>query len=135
MAGEKSLVHLAAGEAPDPERLTGIMAHEPIVQEYIPSTAEYIIGALYYWLAASGRQEEIDCDYDLGVGTHSLHGELRHLLSIVRTDSPLVAKPPVTRRAREILTSCLREPNFDYLSLDDPGPFVRGLRNELSKGR
>ncbi|WP_324663344.1 carboxylate--amine ligase [Haloarcula sediminis] len=226
MAVEKSLTHLAAGEAPDPEALTATMGHEPIVQEYIPSTAEYMIGALYdhgeplamfqhrqirgdtyaggggvyresvaipelatvaralldeldwhglacieymrheetgefylteinprmwqslpstvragadfplyYWLAAGGRQEEIDCDYELGVGTHSLHGELRHLLSIVRSDSSVVAKPPVTRRAREILVSCLREPNFDYLALDDPGPFVQGLRNELSRLR
>ncbi|WP_262175373.1 ATP-grasp domain-containing protein [Haloarcula laminariae] len=223
MTVEKSLTHLAAGEAPDAEALSGAMGHEPIVQEYIPSTAEYMIGALYdhgeplamfqhrqirgdtyaggggvyresvaipeleaaaralldeldwhglacieymrheetgefylteinprmwqslpstvragadfplyYWLAARGREDEIDCSYDLGVGTHSLHGELRHLLSIVRTDSSVVAKPPITRRAREILVSCLREPNFDYLTLDDPGPFIRGVRNELS---
>lgn len=226
MAVEKSLTHLAAGEAPDPQQLSEKMGHEPIVQEYIPSTSEYMIGALYdhgeplamfqhrqirgntyaggggvyresvaipeleavaralldeldwhglacieymrheetgefvlteinprmwqslpstvwagadfplyYWLAATGQQDRIDCDYDLGVGTHSLHGELRHLASIFQIDSPLVEKPPARRRAREILTSCLREPNFDYLALDDPRPFVRGVRNELSRIR
>jgi len=226
MGVDKSLTHLAAGETPDVEQLSEDMSHEPIVQEYIPWTAEYMIGALYdhgeplamfqhrqirgdtyaggggvyresvaipeleavaralldeldwhglacieymrheetgefvlteinprmwqslpstvwagadfplyYWLAAAGKQDKVDCDYELGVGTHSLHGELQHLLSIFRTDSPLVAKPSVTRRAREILTSCLREPNFDYLALDDPRPFVQGLRNELSKIR
>jgi len=222
IAVEKSLTHLPAGESADSATLSETMAHEPIVQEYIPSTAEYMIGALYdhgeplatfqhrqirgdtyvggggvyresaaipeleavaralldeldwhglacieymrheetgefvlteinprmwqslpstvragadfplyYWRAATGQQDRIDCDYELGVGTHSLHGELKHLLSIFRKDSPLVATPPATQRAREILTSCLREPNFDYLSLDDPRPFVQGIRNKL----
>ena len=220
---EKSLIHLPAGESADSAALSETMAHEPIVQESNPSTAEYMVSAvydhgeplalfqhrqirgdtyaggggvyresaaipeleavaralldeldwhglacieymcheetgefvltelnprmwqslpstvragadfpLYYWRAATGRQDRIDCDYELGVGTHSLHGELKHLLSLFRTDSPLVATPPATRRAREILASCLREPNFDYLSLDDPRPFVQGIRNKLS---
>jgi len=226
IAVEKQLTHLDAGEAPDAAALYERMGHEPIVQEYVPSSSEYMIGALYdhgeplamfqhrqirgdsytggggvyresvaipeleavaralldeldwhglacieymrheetgefvltelnprmwqslpstvragadfpqyYWLAATGRRDRIDPEYDLGVGSHSLHGELRHLLSIVRTDSPIVAKPSVKRRAWEILASCLREPNFDYFALDDPRPFVQGAWNELSGRR
>lgn len=221
---EKQLTHLGAGEAPDIAALSEQMGHEPIVQEYIPWSSEYMIGALYdhgeplaifqhrqirgdsytggggvyresvaipelesvarallgelnwhglacieymrheetgefvltelnprmwqslpstvragadfplyYWLAATGRSDCIDPEYELGVGSHSLYGELRHLMSIIQTDSPIVAKPSIKRRAWEILTSCLREPNFDYLTLDDPRPFIQGAWNELSK--
>jgi len=223
---EKSITHLAAGEKPDRAALREEMGHEPIVQEYIPSSEEYMIGALYdhgeplamfqhrqirgdsytggggvyrksvdipelgavagslldeldwhglacieymrhdetgefvltevnprmwqslpstvraganfplyYWLAATGQQDAIDCEYDVGVGTHLLHGELSHLLSVFAGDSPIVPKPSVTGTARDIAASCLREPNFDYLSLDDPGPFLRGVLNKVSKSQ
>ncbi len=223
IAVEKSLTHLDAGEQPDRRALRAAMGHEPIVQEYVPSDAEYLVGALYahgdplalfqhrqvrgdsytggggvyrksvaipeleavardllgeldwhglacieymrheetgefvlteinprmwqslpsavragadfpgyYWLAATDRREAISCDYDIGVGTHLLHGELGHLLSIIREDSPLVAKPSVAKRATEIVASCLGDPNFDYLAMDDPRPFLRGVLNKVS---
>jgi len=178
--------HLLAGETPDNAALVDEMDHEPIVQESIPSTAEYMIGGLYdhgeplatfqhrqirgdtyaggggvyresvaipeldsvartlldeldwhglacieymrheetgefvlteinprtwqsltstvrvgadfplyYWRATMGERDRIDCDYEVGVGTHSLHGELEHLLSIFRNDSPSSLRSPV----------------------------------------
>lgn len=80
---------------------------------------------LYYWLAATGEIDSIDPGYDVGVGCHWLKGELLHALSLFRYDSPLVERPGVPGRLWEIVTSCYRQPRFDYLSLDDPGPFVQ----------
>ena len=45
-------------------------------------------------------------------------------------ESPLVPTPSVPGTVWTILVSCLREPHFDYLSLDDPGPFLRGIANK-----
>lgn len=44
---EKSITHLRADEALDKEALVRKMGHEPIIQEYIPSSHEYLFGALY----------------------------------------------------------------------------------------
>lgn len=219
----KSYTHLAAGERPDADALREAFGHDPLVQEYVPSTAEYMIGALYdhgdplamfqhrqirgdsytggggvyresvdipeladvahslldeldwhglacieymrheetdefvlteinprlwqslasarragaefplyYWYLATGRRDLIDCDYELGVGTHYLYGEVSHLLSILQSDSPNVTRPSIGERTVEILESCLREPSFDYLALDDPWPFVSGVGNVVS---
>jgi len=46
-ATEKSVSHYLPGEELDRDALTERMGHEPIVQEYIPSSAEYVFGALY----------------------------------------------------------------------------------------
>ena len=80
---------------------------------------------LYYWLAATGGIDSIDPGYDVGVGCHWLKGELLHALSLFRYDSPLVDRPGVPGRLWEIVSSCYRQPHFDYLSRDDPGPFVQ----------
>ena len=108
----------------------------PRMWQSLPSTVR--AGAdfpYYYWLAATGRPEAIDADYELGVGTHLLNGELGYLTSVLREESPLVPTPSVPGTALTILASCLREPHFDYLSLDDPGPFLRGIANKvLGKG-
>jgi predicted ATP-grasp superfamily ATP-dependent carboligase len=88
---------------------------------------------LYYWLQATDRADEIDPTYDLGVGTHLLRGELDYLTSVVTDDSPHVSRPSLTGSLAEILVSCALNPNFDYLRLDDPVPFLKGIWNELSK--
>jgi len=77
------------------------------------------------------RADEIDPDYEIGVGSHLLHGEVGYLLSILIDDSPLVQRPSLAGTAWEIAASCLSEPHFDYLNLDDPGPFLQGLRNKV----
>lgn len=82
-----------------------------------------------YWLAATGRLDEIDDSYDLGVGTHLLRGELRYLVSVLREDSPHMPRPSLTASAWQIASSIVREPHFDYFSIDDPAPFLVGLLN------
>jgi len=78
-----------------------------------------------YWKLATGRADTIDPEYDVGVGCHWLKGELLYVLSLFRYDSPFVERPSYLGTAAEILTSCLEQPKFDYLSLDDPKPFVQ----------
>ena len=85
----------------------------------------------WYWLQANGRADEIEPGYELGVGSHLLYGELGYFLSILNEESPLVEKPKLRHAAWEILASCYEQPNFDYLRLDDPGPFVRGVLHLL----
>lgn len=44
---EKTITHVSPEERLDKHQLTRRMGHEPIVQEYIPSSHEYVFGALY----------------------------------------------------------------------------------------
>lgn len=46
-ATAKSVSHYRPGDDLDRGSLTETMGHDPIVQEYIPSSAEYVFGALY----------------------------------------------------------------------------------------
>jgi len=104
----------------------------PRMWQSLPSTVH--AGAdfpWYYWLAASDRTEEIDDDYEMGVGTHFLHGEAGHLASVLTDDSPNVPRPSLAGTAWTIFASVVAEPHFDYLKRDDPGPFVAGVRNVL----
>jgi hypothetical protein len=79
------------------------------------------------------RADEIDATYDLGVGTHLLYGELDYLTSVVTEDSAHVPRPSLSSSLAAVLVSCAMNPHFDYLTLDDPAPFFRGLWNEMSK--
>lgn len=107
----------------------------PRMWQSLPSTvwagADY---PYYYWLAATGRADEIDCEYDVGVGTHMLRGELGYLVSVLTEESPYVERPSVPGTVWEIAASIAREPRFDYLALDDPGPFLAGVRTVLPDG-
>jgi predicted ATP-grasp superfamily ATP-dependent carboligase len=85
----------------------------------------------YYWQQAMGRSELIDHSYRVGVGSHLLYGELGYLLSVLHDDSTLVERPSFPATAWEILSSCYERPQFDTLRLDDPLPFVRGVRHVL----
>jgi predicted ATP-grasp superfamily ATP-dependent carboligase len=105
----------------------------PRLWQSLPSTVH--AGAdfpWYYWLAATGRADRIDDDYEMGVGTHLLHGEVGHLASVLTEDSPHVERPSLAGTAWRILASCGAEPRFDYLRADDPGPFLAGLRSVVS---
>ena len=86
----------------------------------------------YYWLRAQGRPEEIDPTYDVGVGTHMAYGELSHLLSIRSDDSPFLDRPPFGKTLLNIATSCIADPRFDNIRLDDPQFFASAVRNALS---
>ena len=85
----------------------------------------------YYWLASQGRADEISHDYEVGVGSHLLYGEVGYLLSILREDSPLVDRPSLAGELQEVVTSCYEMPRFDNLRADDPRPFIRGVSRVL----
>ncbi|MGQ3410671.1 carboxylate--amine ligase [Natrinema sp. LN54] len=80
-----------------------------------------------YWCLATGRPESIDPRYDVGVKSHFLYGELNHLLSVLRDESSMAARPEFTTRTWEILKSFCLAPHFDEFRLDDPVPFACGL--------
>jgi len=91
----------------------------------------------YYWLAAQGRANEISHDYEVGVGSHLLYGEVGYLLSILREESPLVERPSLAAELQDVVTSCYEMPRFDNLRTDDPRPFIRGvtrvIRDKVAK--
>ncbi|MFC7194895.1 hypothetical protein ACFQL4_09900 [Halosimplex aquaticum] len=87
----------------------------------------------YYWQQATDRADEIDPSYDVGVGCHWLKGELLHALSLFRFDSPHVERPGSAETLRDIAVSTYRHPRFDYLSLDDPGPFLQDCSTLLAE--
>jgi hypothetical protein len=90
----------------------------------------------YYWLLANGRRDRIEPGYEVGIGGHLLHGELKYLLSVLRDDYPTVERPRLRTALKRILWSCYTDPRFDYLRLDDPEPFVRGVLDEvLTRGK
>lgn len=104
----------------------------PRMWQSLPSTVH--AGAdfpYYYWLRATGRADEIDASYELDSGSHSPHGELGYLVSVLRDESPYVERPGLVETAREMLSSLYRHPHFDYTHPDDPGVFVRGVRRML----
>ncbi|WP_348607724.1 carboxylate--amine ligase [Halobaculum rarum] len=107
----------------------------PRMWQSLPSTVH--AGAdfpWYYWLAATGRTDEIDDRYRVGVGTHMLYGELGYLRSVITEESPHVERPSIPGTIWDIGSSIVREPRFDYLTLDDPGPFFAGLCRTLPDG-
>src|SRR5699024_4519557 len=84
-----------------------------------------------HWLVATGRGDRIDSGYDVGTGNHLLIGEFQYLLSVLRERYPSIERPSFGRALWEVLSSCIEQPNFDYIHLDDPGPFIRGVRNQF----
>lgn len=91
----------------------------------------------YYWLLSMGYTPTgtFDDGYDVGRAGHLLRGELLHLHSILFEDYPLVDRPSFPRTAASIAASLVRYPTFDYLSVDDPRPFFRDIRNALVPSR
>ena len=87
----------------------------------------------YYWQVANDEAYEIDPGYEVGVGGHYLYGELTYLLSVLNEENPNVEPPSVRETLWEIAKSCYEQPHFDYLRLDDPGPFVRGVLNTIPR--
>jgi len=85
-----------------------------------------------YWEQATGETVCADPEYEVGIAGHLLWGELLHLHSVVAEEYPLVERPSLLRTACEVASSIVREPRFDYLSTDDPEPFVQDLRNKIA---
>lgn len=84
-----------------------------------------------YWLLASGQSEQIDPEYELGVRSHFLKGEFKHLLSLLREDSPQIERPNFYATLADVAVSCVMVPHFDILQFDDPQPFVYDVFSEL----
>ncbi len=82
-----------------------------------------------YWRQATGRSLDTDPTYQVGAASHLLRGELLHLYSVAFEDYPLVERPSFLRTARDIGASLVRNPRFDYLNGDDPGPFLQDIVN------
>lgn len=87
----------------------------------------------YYWLQATGNGDLIEPGYETDVASHLLYGEVEHLSSVLRDESPFVPRPPLGRTVKDVLQSCYETPNFDNLRFDDPVPFVSGLGYTLVK--
>ncbi len=87
----------------------------------------------WYWLAVTDHPDRIDDRYETGVGTHYLYGEVEHLVSVRRKESPFVERPSLLARATEIGRSCYEVPAFDMLHPDDPRPIARQARTELER--
>lgn len=87
----------------------------------------------WYWLHTRGAVDEILPDYDVGVGSHYLSGELEHLRSVLSDGSAPVERPSFPGAAWDVLASCARSRNFDYVHRDDPSPAIRQLRNGVSR--
>lgn len=86
----------------------------------------------YYWLLANGMRDRIDHSYRPNIGGHLLRGELLYLHSVLTEEIELVEKPPLSDAFGEVARTLVDEPRFDYLSWDDPKPFVRDLLNTVS---
>jgi hypothetical protein len=52
---------------------------------------------------------------------------------VLQESSPYVERPSFAGELREVLASIYEQPRFDYLSLNDPRPFVRDLRNAAAE--
>jgi len=90
----------------------------------------------YYWQLANGVPARVESDYEAGIGTHNLAGEAMYLRSVLRDDNPFVEAPSFGAALREISSSLYSQPNCEYLTIDDPGPFARMALNTLaSKAR
>ena len=84
----------------------------------------------YYWRLANGGSPGVDgSEYEPGVASHLLHGEVAHLHSVAFEEYPFVEKPSVAGTVADLATSFVEHPRFDLLSIDDPAPFVRQLVN------
>ncbi|ELZ25516.1 carboxylate--amine ligase [Natrinema limicola] len=79
----------------------------------------------YYWQLATDGQLTSEPTYDVGVGGHLLRGELSYLHSVATEEYPLVERPSLGTAAREVATSLVSHPRFDYAVLDDPVPFFQ----------
>jgi predicted ATP-grasp superfamily ATP-dependent carboligase len=86
----------------------------------------------YYWRVAGGESVERNPRYETGKGTHLLRGEAAYLHSILFEDFSYVEKPSFGPALWNVARSLVSDPRFDYLSLDDPKPFVRDLRNRIA---
>lgn len=84
-----------------------------------------------YWQLANDEPTTASKLPTVGMSGHLLRGELLYLHSILTEEYPLIEPPAFAGAVRDVVASVLRHRNFDYLSVDDPGPFVRDVTNTV----
>ncbi|WP_436343036.1 ATP-grasp domain-containing protein [Natronorubrum sp. FCH18a] len=89
----------------------------------------------YYWQQATGKRIESDATYEPGTGGHLLRGELSYLHSVATEEYPMVERPSFAGALRDVATSLVREPRFDYAVADDPAPFFQDGLNLVQAWR
>lgn len=92
----------------------------------LPVHAGVDFPALYYQLA-NGGVDDPHPSYEPGVGCHLLRGELVYLASVLRHSADHVDPPGLGRELAAVAASTVSNPHFDFLSLDDPRPFLSDL--------
>lgn len=70
-------------------------------------------------------------DYEVGLASHVLHGELVYLLSLLGEADAPGERPALGPELAAVLRSLVTQPNFDYVSRADPRPFLVDLRNTV----
>lgn len=106
------------------------LENNPRVWQSLPEAVRVGVDFPYhYWLAARGSPELIDDRYETGIRSHVSYGELKHLLSIRYDDCPFEEPPSLSRTFVDVVTSCLRDPRFDFIRLDDPRFFLSAVRS------
>ncbi|EMA65524.1 carboxylate--amine ligase [Halorubrum kocurii] len=77
----------------------------------------------YAALSLGQRPDPAAVEYEVGVGSHLLSGELAYLYNVLRADGH-GDPPPIGGEVAALATSLYRNPNFDLFSTDDPLPFA-----------
>lgn len=87
----------------------------------------------HYYRLAMGDPIEEPPDYEVGVASHVVRGELMYLRSLLmRADSP-GDRPAIGPELVDVVRSLAAQPNFDYCSRDDPWPFLGDLHATVRK--
>ncbi|SDQ09876.1 carboxylate--amine ligase [Halopelagius longus] len=113
-----------------------LMEVNPRFWSSLPFTVQAGVDFPYlYWLQATDRsrfaEAASEATYTAGIGGHLLRGELLYLHSVLFEEYNLVERPRFADAVADVASSLVRDPRFDYLSADDPMPFVRDVRNLL----
>ncbi len=121
----------------DPE--TGefkLMEINPRFWSSLPFTVQAGVDFPYMvWQHATGESITAQEPYKVDIGGHLIRGEVLHLHSILREEYPLVERPSFAGTVRDIAVTLVTEPRFDYLSRDDPGPFITEVITSLQNTR
>lgn len=89
----------------------------------------------YYWCLATERPCEVPAEYRTDIAGHSLLAEGLYLASLLSDDIGHVDRPTLSRSVASLAASIVRQPNFDYLAIDDLRPFFSAIMNNLDKIR
>jgi hypothetical protein len=81
----------------------------------------------HYFLRLTAGDTAANDSYQVGVGTHRLRGEAVYLYSVLFEEFAFVDPPRPASALADVAASLVEQPRFDYLTLDDPRPFVRDV--------